>query len=122
MDTTLKANYNDIRLNHTLKLISEYFDIEPFVLKAHTKKMEVIEARFFVFYFAHYYYKVPINDIKRFFNFKQHGTILNGLKKVEQFKKCYKKTKIQVDEITEIVKRSDVKKKYTTRQLKINKL
>lgn len=79
----MKADEADkAKLDHVLAVVAKYFEIDPEDLKGVKSTDKNVYMRYTVYFFAHYQFKIPIATLQHHFEHKQHGTVINGLRRI----------------------------------------
>jgi len=79
------THYEKMTLGKLTKLVSLYFE-RPIsqVMKGSTD--DSLEMRYTVYWFAYHNFKISISAIQRFFGHNAHGTVINGLERIEEWR------------------------------------
>lgn len=73
--------------------------------------------RYSVYFVAHWQFKIPISSIQKYFNHRQHGTVINGLKRIDQWRQTNKQIKESLDTLVHSLDNVPVRKAH--RQLSL---
>ena len=99
----LRVVVNDIRTPLTIeqiqKTVCEYFDIPVDLLRAKTRKQEVVVARQIAMYIAKEMTSSSLKTIGMHFGGRDHSTVIHACQAVEEFLKTNNKHKQHIDQI-----------------------
>lgn len=73
--------------------------------------------RYLCYFLAHYNFKIPIGKIQLYFNHRQHGTVINGLKRIVEWQKSTKQIKEAIETLSQSLQ--DIPLRKIARQLEI---
>ena len=99
----LRVVVNDIRTPLTIeqiqKVVCEYFDIPVDLIRAKTRKQEVVLARQIAMYIAKEMTNSSLKTIGIHFGGRDHSTVIHACQAVEEFLKTNNKQKQHIDQI-----------------------
>ena len=99
----LRVVVNDIRtplsIEQIQKIVCEYFDIPTDLLRAKTRKQEVVVARQIAMYIAKDMTNSSLKTIGIHFGGRDHSTVIHSCQAVEEFLKTDNKYKQHIDQI-----------------------
>ena len=99
----LRVVVNDIRTPLTIeqiqKIVCEYFDIPVDLIRAKTRKQEVVVARQIAMYIAKEMTNSSLKTIGIHFGGRDHSTVIHACQAVEEFLKTNNKHKQHIDQI-----------------------
>jgi chromosomal replication initiator protein len=99
----LRVVVNDIRtplsIEQIQKIVCEYFDIPADLLRAKTRKQEVVVARQIAMYIAKDMTNSSLKTIGIHFGGRDHSTVIHSCQAVEEFLKTDAKYKQHIDQI-----------------------
>jgi chromosomal replication initiator protein len=99
----LRVVVNDIRTPLTIeqiqKVVCEYFDIPIDLIRAKTRKQEVVLARQIAMYIAKEMTNSSLKTIGIHFGGRDHSTVIHACQAVEEFLKTNNKQKQHIDQI-----------------------
>ena len=99
----LRVVVNDIRTPLTIeqiqKVVCEYFDIPVDLIRAKTRKQEVVLARQVAMYIAKEMTNSSLKTIGIHFGGRDHSTVIHACQAVEEFLKTNNKQKQHIDQI-----------------------
>jgi len=99
----LRVVVNDIRTPLTIeqiqKIVCEYFDIPVDLLRAKTRRQEVVVARQIAMYIAKDMTNSSLKTIGMHFGGRDHSTVIHACQAVEDFLKTDNKQKTHIDQI-----------------------
>ena len=99
----LRVVVNDIRTPITIeqiqKIVCEYFDIPVDLIRAKTRKQEVVVARQIAMYIAKEMTNSSLKTIGIHFGGRDHSTVIHACQAVEEFLKTNNKHKQHIDQI-----------------------
>jgi chromosomal replication initiator protein len=99
----LRVVVNDIRTPLTIeqiqKVVCEYFDIPVDLIRAKTRKQEVVLARQIAMYIAKEMTNSSLKTIGIHFGGRDHSTVIHACQAVEEFIKTNNKQKQHIDQI-----------------------
>jgi chromosomal replication initiator protein len=99
----LRVIVNDIRTPLTIeqiqKVVCEYFDIPVDLIRAKTRKQEVVVARQIAMYIAKEKTNSSLKTIGIHFGGRDHSTVIHACQAVEEFLKTNNKHKQHIDQI-----------------------
>ena len=99
----LRVVVNDIRTPLTIeqiqKIVCEYFDIPIDLIRAKTRKQEVVLARQIAMYIAKEMTNSSLKTIGIHFGGRDHSTVIHACQAVEEFLKTNNKQKQHIDQI-----------------------
>ena len=103
----LRVVVNDIRTPVTIeqiqKLVCEFFDIPVDLIRAKTRKQEVVIARQIAMYIAKEMTNSSLKTIGIHFGGRDHSTVIHACQAVEEFLKTNNKLKQHIDQIRRTV-------------------
>jgi chromosomal replication initiator protein len=106
----LRVVVNDIRTPLTIeqiqKIVCEYFDIPVDLLRAKTRKQEIVVARQIAMYIAKEKTNSSLKTIGIHFGGRDHSTVIHACQAVEEFLKTNNKQKQHIDQILRTVELS----------------
>ena len=79
------TRYEKSSLDKISHLVALYNDIDQEDLFSGSNDDKCL-MRYMVYFIAHWQFKIPIGSLKRYFKHKQHGTVINGLKRIDQWR------------------------------------
>lgn len=92
-------------MDEIVEIICLYYKIEPSLLKSKSRKKEIVKARSICYFFIKKNMKLSYESIGNYFG-KDHGTIINGVNKVEFEYQLYEECRDEIREIWIIMKSS----------------
>jgi chromosomal replication initiator protein len=99
----LRVVVNDIRtplsIEQIQKVVCEYFDIPVDLLRAKTRKQEIVVARQIAMYIAKDMTNASLKTIGIHFGGRDHSTVIHACQAVEEFLKTDNKYKHHIDQI-----------------------
>ena len=99
----MRVVVNDIRtplsIEQIQKIVCEYFDIPTDLLRAKTRKQEVVVARQIAMYIAKDMTNSSLKTIGIHFGGRDHSTVIHSCQAVEEFLKTDNKYKQHIDQI-----------------------
>lgn len=98
----------EISIESIQSLVCEYFDINVDLLKAKTRKREVVQARQISMYFAKKLTKNSLKTIGEYFGGRDHSTVIHSCQTVEDLMETDRRFKGYVEEIQKKIKISTV--------------
>jgi chromosomal replication initiator protein len=78
----VKSSSREISIETIMKIVSEYFQINPEKLKEKTRKREFVQARQISMYFAKNFTKASLKMIGQHFGGRDHSTVIHALQTV----------------------------------------
>ena len=96
--------YRDERIIKYEKIVCDFFFVNPDELFTVTRKREIVEARYFVWYFLKRDYpNLSLPFLGKIYN-RDHATVINGIKRIREWCETDKFFKSKVEEIDKLVK------------------
>ena len=106
----LRVVVNDIRVPLTIeqiqKIVCEYFDIPIDLIRAKTRKQEIVVARQIAMYIAKEKTNSSLKTIGIHFGGRDHSTVIHACQAVEEFLKTNNKQKQHIDQILRTIELS----------------
>ncbi|MCX7954289.1 MAG: chromosomal replication initiator protein DnaA [Bacteroidales bacterium] len=99
VDKIVKNTKYEMSIDFIQKVVCEYFDITPEMLKQKTRKHEIVQARQIIMFFARMYTKKSLSVIGSIVGGKDHATVLHACKAIKNLMETNKKFKQQIEEI-----------------------
>lgn len=88
--------YESETLSKIIKLVALYNEVHPEeITKGHDD--ESCLRRYKVYFVAYFQFKIPVSSIQKYFNHRQHGTVINGLKRIDGWRKSNTQIKESLD-------------------------
>ena len=97
IEKILKGLQKELTMEEIEKKVSKHFCLCAKDLKSPSRKKHIVTARQTAMYLIREHLKKSLNDIKLHFNKKDHTTVLNSIKKVENLKLKNKDFKRQLE-------------------------
>ena len=99
-----KYKSNELTPDRIIHEVAKYFNISDDEIRTLTRKREYVDKKFICYYFIKEYgHQQSLVSIANLFNLKDHGTVLNGLKKVINYYDTEPTFKNNVDNIRKIL-------------------
>jgi chromosomal replication initiator protein len=98
----------EISIESIQSLVCEFFDLNVDLLKAKTRKREVVQARQISMYFAKRLTKNSLKTIGEYFGGRDHSTVIHSCQTVEDLMETDRRFKGYVEEIQKKIKISTV--------------
>jgi chromosomal replication initiator protein len=98
----------EISIESIQSLVCEYFDLPVDLLKAKTRKREIVQARQISMYFAKKLTKNSLKTIGEYFGGRDHSTVIHSCQTVEDLMETDRKFKGFVEDIQKKIKISTV--------------
>jgi len=99
LSNIIKKKQKDISISYIQKVVCDYFKIEPKVLKAKTRKREIVQARQIAMYFSKNYTNSSLSTIGSEIGGKDHSTVLHSYRTVRNLLETDSNFKNFVDDI-----------------------
>ena len=99
LDKIVKKTKHEFSVDYIQKVVCEYFDIDPKVLSAKTRKREIVQARQIAMYFSKSMTNSSLATIGAQIGGKDHSTVLHACKTVADLLTTDKNFKNYVDDI-----------------------
>ena len=96
----------EISIDYIQKTVCEYFTIPIELLKAKTRKREVVQARQLSMFLAKHHTKNSLKSIGQFFGGRDHSTVIHSCKAIQNLMDTDKKFKKSVEDIEKKIKMS----------------
>jgi chromosomal replication initiator protein len=90
---------SEVGIDYIQKVVAEYFKVTPELLKAKTRKKEVVEARQIAMYFAKRYTNLSLKSIGYHFGGRDHSTVIHAITTIEDLYGLEKRTRNHVNEL-----------------------
>ncbi len=94
----------EVNIDYIQKYVSNYFDVSIELLKAKTRKREIVVARQVAMYLAKKHTNMSLKSIGYHFGGRDHSTVIHAISTVEDIMETDVKFKSQMDEILKQVK------------------
>jgi len=98
----------EISIDSIQSMVCEYFDLPVDLLRASTRKREVVQARQISMYFAKKMTKYSLKAIGEFFGGRDHSTVIHSCQTVEDLMETDRRFRGFVDDIQKRIKSSTV--------------
>jgi chromosomal replication initiator protein len=89
----------EVNIDYIQKVVAEFFKVSPELLKAKTRKKEVVEARQIAMYFAKKYTLLSLKSIGHHFGGRDHSTVIHAITTIEDLYGLEKRTRQNVNEL-----------------------
>lgn len=99
IEKLVKNTRREISIDYIQKIVSEYFGMPEEMIRAKTRKREIVQARQIAMYFSKNLTKSSLSTIGSLIGGKDHSTVLHACKTVNNLMETDKHFKRQVDEI-----------------------
>jgi|MDSX01.1.fsa_nt_gb chromosomal replication initiator protein len=96
----------EISIDYIQKTVCEYFTIPIELLKAKTRKREVVQARQLSMFLAKHHTKNSLKSIGQFFGGRDHSTVIHSCQAIQNLMDTDKKFKKSVEDIEKKIKMS----------------
>lgn len=96
----------EISIDYIQKTVCEYFTIPIDLLKAKTRKREVVQARQLSMFLAKHHTKNSLKSIGQFFGGRDHSTVIHSCQAIQNLMDTDKKFKKSVEDIEKKIKMS----------------
>lgn len=100
----IKERKPDYSIEQIIQIVSDYFKIAPKVVKAKTRKREVVQARHLAMYFSKTLTNKSLSSIGAEFGGRDHSTVLHAMKTVKNLSETNKEFKNYVEDIERLLK------------------
>lgn len=99
LEKMIKKQKKELSIDYIQKVVCDYFDIDPKVLHARTRKREIVQARQIAMYFSKNLTNASLTIIGSEIGGKDHSTVLHAYKVVKDLITTDKNFKNFVDDI-----------------------
>lgn len=99
IEKLVKNTHREISIDYIQKVVSEYFGLPNDMIKAKTRKREIVQARQIAMYFSKSMTKSSLSTIGSLIGGKDHATVLHACKTVNNLIDTDKRFKSQVEDI-----------------------
>jgi chromosomal replication initiator protein len=99
LEKMIKRQRKELSIDYIQKVVCDYFDIDPKVLHARTRKREIVQARQIAMYFSKNMTNASLSTIGSEIGGKDHSTVLHAYKTVKDLIDTDKNFKNFVDDI-----------------------
>jgi len=99
LEKMIKKQKKELSIDYILKVVCDYFKIDPKVLHARTRKREIVQARQIAMYFSKNLTKESLSTIGSEIGGKDHSTVLHAYKTVKNLIQTDKNFKNFIDDI-----------------------
>jgi len=90
--------YSDPYSNIIINIIAQQFGITVSDVCSKKRDKNILKARYFTIYLLRTYLNKSYNEIKKYFNYKDHTTIIYAYKKIKEIKEKTPKDLLQIEE------------------------
>jgi chromosomal replication initiator protein len=91
--------YSDPYSNIIINIIAQEFGISSSDVCSKKRDKKILKARYFTIYLLRTYLNKSYNEIKKYFNYKDHTTIIYAYKKIKEIKELKSKELLNIEEI-----------------------
>ena len=102
----MSAIFQEISIDYIQKAVCEFFTVPVDLLKAKTRKREVVQARQLSMYLAKHHTKSSLKSIGQHFGGRDHSTVIHSCQAVKDLMDTDLQFKKSVDEIEKKIKLS----------------
>jgi chromosomal replication initiator protein len=95
----IKSVTREVSVDYIQKMVCEYMNVSPELLKENTRKREVVIARQISMYLAKKYTKNSLKEIGKHFGGKDHSTVIHSIQVVDSQLEVDRKFKEEIDEL-----------------------
>ncbi len=89
----------EVSIDYIQKVVAEHFKLSPDLLKAKTRKKEVVEARQIAMFFSKKYTNLSLKSIGHHFGGRDHSTVIHAITTIEDLYGLERRTKTLVNEL-----------------------
>ncbi len=99
VDQFVKSSAREFSIDYIQKVVCDYFDVKVDIMKAKTRKREIVQARQIAMYFSKRMTKSSLATIGLHCGGKDHATVLHACKTVNNLMDTDKSFKVYIDEL-----------------------
>ena len=99
IEKLVKYNKREVSVDHILKVVSNYYQVDENCIKSKSRKREIVQARQVTMYFAKHLTRFSLKGIGAQLGNKDHATVVHSCRAVANLLETDRRFKLQVGEL-----------------------